>query len=207
YRGIFLQMEALVESFRLAEAYALVEMPGNRRHGSQLRATIETPKGGLDIGVSEIDERHDVRMIESADGVSHFGRCLTILSRLRREDIFQRDANTIGSCKFSQLKKGFPFALISTCTVENLISAQIAAMLDEDTRIDPVTKFHECLGRIKLIAARGGVHEVGRDKSMDCVAELELAGHGHQTLGTILDDTAARNEIDRCQSEFNRIDP
>lgn len=80
-----------------------MQMAGNRRHGTKLFAKIEPAIGGFEIGVAEVDQRHDVIMADGLNGLGHLGRRLTILAGFGGEDILKRDPHAIGLAEFRQL--------------------------------------------------------------------------------------------------------
>ena len=61
-------------------------------------------------------------------------------------------------------------------------------------------------GRLKLIAQGSWIHEVGRNKAMDCVAEGKLAGQRLQPVHPFPNDLAATDKIDAGQTKLDSID-
>ena len=174
-RGVFLRMVALVEALRAAEAVVHVQVAGDRRHGAHLLAEVEAAIGRFDIGMAEVDQRDDVGVVDRLDRLGDLGRRLAVLAGLGGEDVLERDAHAIGLGELGELEQRFALAQVGGGAVEDLVGAQVAAVLDEDAGVDPVADLDQGLCGVELVAAGGRVHEVGRDEAVDGVAEVELA--------------------------------
>src|SRR5690606_565041 len=156
--GVFLDVETFVEGLRTAKGIVHVEVAGNRRHGTKLLAEIKAAIRGLDVSVAEVDQADKVRVVHGLYGSSGFGRGLAVRARLCGEDVLECDAYAVGLTELGQLVKRLTLALVCRGTIEDLVGAKIAAVLNENTGADPVADFSKRLGGIKLIAAGGRVH-------------------------------------------------
>ena len=204
-RRRFLRMVGNVEALRPTERVMHMQVAGNRRHGAKLLAEIETAIGGFDIGMAEIDQRHQMFMADRLHGCGDFGRGLAILAGFGGEDVFKGDAHAMRSGEFGEFKQCLALALVGLGPVENLAWAKFAAMLDKNAGAQPVADFDQRLGRLKLETAGGRVHEVGRNEAVHSVTEIELLRERHEAIGAVLNDTATGNEIEAGYAQFDRI--
>ncbi|MET3587681.1 hypothetical protein ABID21_003809 [Pseudorhizobium tarimense] len=194
--GIFLGVIALEEALRTPEGIMDVKVAGHRCHGTKLLTEIEAKIRRLDIGVAEVDQGNDVRMIKRSDRIGNLRRRLPILPRLGGEDVFKSDANAIGPGELGKLQQRLTLAHVGRRSLMNLVRAQASAVLNQNPRTNPIADSHQCLGRAKLIAAGGCVHQIGRDETVDGIAEVELPRQRDEPLQAILDYPAASDEVE-----------
>ncbi len=180
-------------------------MAGDRRHGAKLLAEIEPAIGGFEIGVAKVDQRHDVIMADGLNCLGHLGRRLTILAGFGGEDILKRDPHAIALAEFRQLEKRFPLAAVGIGPLGDLVGTQGTTMLNEDARADAIAQDGQRLGCIYLVAARYRVHEIGRNKTVHRVTEVEFFGEGHEPLSALLDDATACDQIKARCGDFNGV--
>ncbi len=160
-RCVFLRKVGLVETLRPAEGIVDMEMTGDRRHGTKLFTEVQATISGFEICMAEVDQRHDIVVADSLNGRCHLSRCLAVLAGFGGEDIFERNPHTIGPAEFREFEKRVAFTMIGLCPLGDLVSAQRAAMLDNNTRTDAVTENGKRLRGIDLVAAGHRIHEVG----------------------------------------------
>lgn len=70
-----------------------MQVPCHWRHGPQLLAEVQAAVGGFNIGVSEIDERHQVGMADRLHRLRHLSRALPALTRFHGEEVLEGDAH------------------------------------------------------------------------------------------------------------------
>lgn len=119
--------------------------------------------------------------------------------------MFSRNTHAIGLAEFRQFEKRFPLTGIGIGPFGNLVGTQRAAMLNEDTRTDTIAENGERLGGIDLVTTCHRIHEIGRHQTMHGVAEAKLLCQRHETLGALLDDAAAGDQVEACHRNLNGI--
>lgn len=71
--------------------------------------------------MTEIDERHQVRMVDRVHRLRHLGRALPAPTRFHWRRDLEGDAHTIGLAEFGDFEQGFAFEFLETGTIENLV--------------------------------------------------------------------------------------
>nr|CAB44627.1 hypothetical protein [Agrobacterium tumefaciens] len=145
-------------------------------------------------------------MIDGFHRCGNFGRSLTILARLRCENILKGDANTVRFGMLAQFEQRFALTLVSAGALSDLIGAQKARVLDENAGVDAVANLDQCLCSIDLVPARCRVHEVRGHEAVHGIAEGKRLKKGSEPIATLFDDAATCDQIEAGKGEFDRVD-
>lgn len=120
-----------MEALRAPEGIMDMQVPCPGRSGPQLLAEVQAPMGGFNIGVAEIDERHQVGMADRLHSLRRLRRALPALTRFHGEEVLEGDAHTGRFAELGKLEQRFAFASLCSGTIEKLVGAKMPAMLDK----------------------------------------------------------------------------